>query len=86
MKTTPNSIYLLLKAPGEVFIGTREEGGQGTNPGPKWRARRGRMTAFPRPLGGRVRRFEPRAVLLVPCQILLPVSGFWPLVLMNQLL
>ena len=34
MKTTPKTIYLLLKAPGGVFIGTREEGGQGTNPTP----------------------------------------------------
>ena len=74
MKTTLNSIYLPSENPRGVFIGTREEGGQGTNPGPKRRARR-----------GRVRRFEPRAVLSVSCQFQCPVSGLQPLVLTNQL-
>ena len=43
MKTTPNSVYLLSETPGGVFIATMEEGGQGTNPGPK----RGRGRGHP---------------------------------------
>ena len=45
MKTTPNSTYSRSGNPKGVFIATREEGGQGTNPGPKRRTRRGRMAA-----------------------------------------
>ena len=36
-------------------------------------------------LGSRPGRFEPRAVLSVPYQLLLPVSGFGLLVLTNWL-
>ena len=55
MKTTPNSAYVPSANPRGVFIGTREEGGQGTNPGPK----RGldRISAAIRPR--RTRRFGP---------------------------
>ena len=45
MKTTLNSVYLPTEEPRGVFIGTREEGGQGTNPGPKSGARRGHVVA-----------------------------------------
>ena len=45
MKTTPNSVYPQLWNPRGVFIASREEGGQGTNPGPKRGARRGPVAA-----------------------------------------
>jgi len=37
-------------------------------------------------LGQRARRFEPRAIPSVPCQVLCPVSGFAFMILTNQLL
>ena len=76
-----------------VFIGAKGTGGQGTNPGPKRRARHGRMAAETRSCARaaaiqwpRERRFEPRAVPSVPCQALCPVLVLQPLVLTNQLL
>ena len=45
MKTTPKTLHIQLWNPRGVFIGTREEGGQGTNPSPKRRARRGPLVA-----------------------------------------
>ena len=35
MKTTPKTLYIFNSGTQGVFIATREEGGQGTNPGPK---------------------------------------------------
>ena len=49
----------LLWNPRGVFIAIREEGGQGTNPGPKRRARAAAI------LAPRAQRFELRAVRLV---------------------
>ena len=43
MRTTLNLAYLPLWNPRGVFIGTREEERQGTNPGPKRGARRGHV-------------------------------------------
>ena len=43
MRTTLNLAYLPTLEPRGVFIGTREEGGQRTNPGPK----RGRGRGYP---------------------------------------
>ena len=53
-------------------------GGQGDKPWPE-------AARVPRPFWGRAWRFEPRAVPSVPCQALVSVSGFAPLVLTNQL-
>ena len=51
MKTTPKTMYILALKPQGAFIATREEGGQGTNPGPRRGRDRGRMAAetWPRP-------------------------------------
>ena len=80
MKTTPKTLHISkLKNPGGFY---RHQGnrGPGDKPWPKTRCAprpygRGNAAwaSFSRPLGGRARRFEPRAVLLVPCQILFPV-------------
>ena len=61
MKTTLKLCISSLGNPRGVFIATREEGGQGTNPGPKRRARRGRMAAETRPSSGRARGALSRA-------------------------
>ena len=88
-ETTLKLCISLALEPQGVFLGTRERGARGTTPGPKPRLSRGRTAAAspsrPRYLGKRARRFERRAVMSVPCQLLLPVSSFGPLVLTNQL-
>ena len=83
MKTTLKHCVCSALEPQGVFIGTR-----GTTPGPK-PARAAAIRPRKRSLGHvsmailgpRGRRFEPRAVPSVPFQLLLPVSGFGPLVL-----
>ena len=85
MKTTPKTLYIFALKPQGGFYRHQGRGGPGDKPWPEARLRKrgyGRIFAV---IGWlRARRFEPRTVLSVPCQILLPVSGFWPLVLTNQ--
>ena len=81
MKTTLNSVSPKLWNPRGVFIAIREEGGQGTNPGPKRRARRGRMAAKTRPKprfrGHQVTaRAALRAARSLFCPLLGPVPSF----------
>ena len=45
MKTTPKTLYIFNSRTQGVFIATREEGGQGTNPGPKRGRSRGHKVA-----------------------------------------
>ena len=49
MKTTPKTCISSTLEPQGVFIGAKGTGGQGTNPGPKRRARHGRTAAKTRP-------------------------------------
>ena len=67
-------IYSTLEPKG-VFIGTREEGGQGTNPGPKRRARRDRTAAETRPKPHfRGHQVVARAALRVARSLVCPLS------------
>ena len=68
MKTTLNSVYLQLWNPRGVYIGTREEGGQGTNPGPKRGRSRGHTVAA---------RAALRAARGPVCPLSGPVPGFY---------
>ena len=74
MKNYPKLCISLLWNPRGVFIGIRGTWGQGTNPGPKRRARRGRMAAETR-LGPRFR--GPLVAARGPfCPLSGPVPGF----------
>ena len=82
-ETTPKTLHIFnSETPGGVFIATREEGDQGTNPGRKRRVRRDRMAAetrlWPRFRGHRVAR---RAALRAARCPFYPLSasnaGFW---------
>ena len=81
IKITPNSAYLPSGNPTGVFIDTRATGGQGTDPGPKRAARRGRTAAETR-LGPRFRgplvaaRVALRAARGPFCLLSGPVPGF----------
>ena len=81
MKLLLKLCFLLLWNPRGVFIGIRGTGGQGTNPAPKQRARRGRMAAETR-LGPRfcgplvAARAALRAARGPFCPLSGPVPGF----------
>ena len=67
-ETTPKTLHIQLRNPRGVFIGAKGTGGQGTNPGPKRRARRGHSGAAHAVL---------RAARGPVCPLSGPGAGFW---------
>ena len=79
MKTTPKLCISCFSGTQGVFIATREEGGQGTGPGPKRGRDRGHTGAARAAL-------RARAVPSVPCQVLCLVLSLQPLVFIESAL
>ena len=68
MKITPKTLHVLALKPQGVFIATREEGGQGTGPGPKRHRGRSHTGAV---------RAALRAARCPFCPLSASGAGFW---------